>query len=78
MTSIVMRSIGDIEMAHELAKVAEDSLQLQMPMIQHQHKTVQLDSVCFNWLRKNIQESKAIHIIAENCFSFIPSRLVTW
>jgi hypothetical protein len=60
-------------MAHELAKVAEGSFQLQMKVVHHQHKSVQFDLVCLNRLAKNIQESSTVHIIAENSFLLIPT-----
>ena len=45
MAAIIMRGVGDIEVVHEFAEIAQRRLGQDVPMIIHQHKTVQDDAI---------------------------------
>ena len=69
--AIIMRSIGDIEVAHEFAEIAKRRLGQNVPMIVHQHKTVQDDAIGTYRLREDTQKLASIHIILKNSLTFI-------
>ena len=53
MATIIMRGVGDIEVAHEFAEIAQRGLGQDVPMIIHQHKTVQADAIGIYRMREN-------------------------
>lgn len=54
MSAIIVRGLGDSEVAHEFAKIAQGCLGQDVPMIMHQHKSVQDDAIGIYRMREDI------------------------
>lgn len=73
MTTIIMWGICNVEMAHEFAKIAQRGLGENMPMIVHQHKSMENNSIRIYRLREDLQKFPSILVILENGFPLIPT-----
>ena len=71
--SVVVGSIGYVEMTHELAKVPKRGFHQKMKMIFHQHIAVEFNLVSLGRLSKDFQKTISIFIIVENItFLIVP------
>ena len=73
MAPIIMGGVRNIEVAHEFAKITQGSLGEEVPMICHEHKAMEKNSIGIDRLGENFQEFIPIRIILENSFSLIPA-----
>jgi hypothetical protein len=69
---VVVASIADVEMAHELAQVAQRGFQEKMKVVGHEHIAVELDGVYMEGLAEDLKETPTIGVVLVDVFLLIP------
>jgi hypothetical protein len=59
-SAVEITGVRDIQMSHELGKIATRCFEHQMKMIHHQHISVKTDTVCFQGALKMTEEGLII------------------
>jgi hypothetical protein len=69
--SIVITSIGYVELSHEFGKVGFGGFEKQMEMVGHENVTVKPDRVDIYRLNKYLEKPFSVFIILKNILTFI-------
>lgn len=72
-SAVEVAGVGDVEVAHEFAQVAERGFNQKMEMVGHQDEAVKPDGIDFHGLRKGIEKILPVCVIFEDFFPFIPT-----
>jgi len=64
--------VGDVEMAHELAKIAERSFNQKVEVIVHEDIGMKFDGVDIEGLGKYAEKGLPVFIVKEDFSAFIP------
>jgi hypothetical protein len=68
---VVVVGIGEVEIAHELAQVAQRGLQEKMKVVGHEDIAVELDGVYREGLAEDLKETLAVGVVLIEVFLFI-------
>lgn len=71
MPAVEVTGVGDVEVTHEFAEVAERSFRQKMEVVVHEDISMQFDAIDVQGLKEDAKEGPAVVVILKNVSPFV-------